>query len=652
MIKKIRLYPFGFIFTDEKLILRNLPQSYVMKKIIGEYYYYYDPKDEHRFLIHSNKFIIINGHFTHVGIENSFNDEELLEKLLYCYHKHYNEFLNLIDFIGGRYAIIIGDNENVEVFQDATGARSIYYMSNYNVVSTHLNLIKDNFNLEDDTLLYQLNKIKYSFFSTPYLNVKNLIPNHSLRFKDKSVKRFYPRVDNRFVSLEEDQKFEIAEKLWKGQLKDYNEKYDELILSLTGGHDSRVLLAMSKEYKNKINYFTYSVEKNINNSKFEKTAKLDEYIVKQIKNDIDINHKFIYIKDNQFSLSNAEEQIINKNTIKKHGRKLISFYNSFFPKDNTMHIRGNLLEIGRAIFYDGTKPTDRIKKHVLNKLKKRCNINSFEESTIYQNINKAIKELSYDREKFKYNQLDLYYWEIHMGQWFSEVLNETDSSFNTFLPFNMRAIIDISLSFSLEKRRNEYFFNELINRNYPILNFYGKNEKENLYEKSKKRTVSFHENEDMIFFKSIRLYNKENNFENIYKSHRNIVYIPASKFTKGCYSEATIVIENNKSMVTMILQSAYYSKKAEGYLQYEILKNDLLLLTEDMSKWSYKNHINIYNLNKGDKLKIRVKGLRTAKAKSWQVASKLQLINYKEIEIEKDIQNKINCSSPYSIIKV
>src|SRR5699024_12461082 len=54
-----------------------------------------------------------------------------------------------------------------------------------------------------------------------------------------------------------------------------------------------------------------------------------------------------------------------------------------------------------------------------------------------------------------------------------------------FLSFNMRSIIDISLSFSLKERKSDYLFKELINRNYPILNFYGKNTKLNLYEQLK-----------------------------------------------------------------------------------------------------------------------------------------------------------------------
>src|SRR5699024_5282378 len=93
--------------------------------------------------------------------------------------------------------------------------------------------------------------------------------------------------------------------------------------------------------------------------------------------------------------------------------------------------------------------------------------------------------LNYGVNIYDYHILDLYHWEVRMGRWHPEILNTHDIIFDTISPFNHRAMIEVSLSFSYEKRRDEYLFKELINRNYSILNFYGDNTLKNLYEQKR-----------------------------------------------------------------------------------------------------------------------------------------------------------------------
>src|SRR5699024_6605688 len=80
------------------------------------------------------------------------------------------------------------------------------------------------------------------------------------------------------------------------------------------------------------------------------------------------------------------------------------------------------------------------------------------------------------------NRRDLFYWEIRMGKWHSEILNENDAAFETVLPHNSRRILKLLLSYSPEQRKSSFAVKELINSNAPILNFFGVNDKRNLYE--------------------------------------------------------------------------------------------------------------------------------------------------------------------------
>ncbi|MEL0525966.1 hypothetical protein, partial [Neisseria gonorrhoeae] len=90
---------------------------------------------------------------------------------------------------------------------------------------------------------------------------------------------------------------------------------------------------------------------------------------------------------------------------------------------------------------------------------------------------------------------DLYYWEIRMGRWASEIHNETDLAFETCVMINSRSLLEITLSFPVEDRRTGYFFAELINDAAPLLNFFGKNDLRNLYEitRDERREIDFPE---------------------------------------------------------------------------------------------------------------------------------------------------------------
>src|SRR5699024_10975495 len=121
-------------------IVSDLPHYYKTKKIIDQFHYYFDNNVTPVIYVKNDNFIIIHGHFVHVGLENSIEKENLPKYLLNNYFNNYGEFLNTLDFVGGRYAIMIGNKEKVEIYQDATGARSVYYMTDRNVIVSHIHM--------------------------------------------------------------------------------------------------------------------------------------------------------------------------------------------------------------------------------------------------------------------------------------------------------------------------------------------------------------------------------------------------------------------------------------------------------------------------------------------------------------------------------
>lgn len=645
MNKLLRQYPYGFVFSE--LEFDNLPDSYKSVRVLNKFNYYYDT---YKNLYESEgNFVIIHGHFKFISKNTGeeIENQELPRVLLDNYINDRVNFLELLDFIGGRYVIIIGNSEHVEAYPDACMCRSIYYTTDKNILASHVEMIVDNYVYDKDPIVEQASRISFNLTKSPYLGIKSLLPNISVELMSKSTQRFFPRSDNKYNKLDEGSKFEIIEKLWKGQLRHYVENYDNLVFSITAGSDSRVSFSMAKDFKDKIRFFTYapSDSDDSSDSYFIKTLSIDKNVVSQFIRDIDFNHKFLIFGDDSKVLTEEEVYVLNKNTVKAHGRFLLKHYNDSFPENEVMHIRANLLEIGRAYFLNNDRPSSiESVKNVYNfNLKSYTKVLSKEvlDSVFYE----GIEDFHYE-ELYDYHLLDFYYWENRVGRWFSEVLNETDSAFETMLPYNMRAIIDISLSFSLEKRRDDYMFKELVNQNFPTLNFYGRNVVENVYEQQRERKYNH-----TPIVKEANLYNDMNEIVLSFRLSEETLYLPKDFIKRGHWSEVELVFDEKHGIAEIEVESRFASPKAEGYLRYEVLVNDDIRIQEDMSKWKFSNKICLMNLTKYDSIKLRVISLRNTPQDSWQKASQLKILSYIEKNSEQYYPVNTSCTSPFSVTK-
>ncbi|TVT28883.1 hypothetical protein FO441_00970 [Salinicoccus cyprini] len=482
MLSKPPIYPFGYIFSDE--VIETVPENYDYIMLLEKYYYYYDESMTTNILEKQDYFIIIHGDFVHVGINSEMSKQVLLNHLLISYEKNYDEFLDTLDFIGGRFVVIVGNRETVNIYPDATNTRSTYYTTKKNIVASHAFILQDIFKFDRVDFFSTLPSATNALLNTPFKGIKSLIPNHYFNFYSKKHKRFFPRKNNKYSELSEEKKLELLEHFLKGQLDYFFSEDTNFILSLTGGGDSRVFLALTRSYMDRIHYFTYATTDGTDNSTFtSSTLSMDYNIVKTILKDIPINHTFFFYKDDNKHLTTAEEQALIKNTIGRHSAFLIPYLRDMYPTDNLKHIRGNLMEIGETFYFKKDYQNSNIKNaRKVFKNEHRTESAHNQEKTLDEMFNEYISEIQYDQNLFDYHILDMQYWELRMGRWHTEILNTHDIVCDTINPFNHRAVIDLSLSYSYPKRRSRYFQYELINRNYPVLNFYGLNNNKNLYE--------------------------------------------------------------------------------------------------------------------------------------------------------------------------
>ena len=642
IINKIRLYPNGFILSEKQF--DNIPEYYKVKEILNRYYYHYDENSQYNLTSEEDHFIIIHGHYIYLDSDYNEKNDELPGILLEAYKFDYDRFLNLLDYIGGRYIIIIGNKEKVEFYPDATAARTTYYSLKENIASSHVNLINDLIPHTKDNLAEKAELLKYHWNTTPYSDIKSINPNFKIELLTKSRERFFPRQENKYTALNHDERLIIISSLWENQVDYYCNNFKNIIFSLSGGADSRVSLAMVKNYLDGLKFFTYTTTEGENyKDQYTSVLSNDQYIVKQMQQDLKLNHEFFYFDQKRFALSKEEKNIISKNTVKQHGRFLINFYLSSFPESEVMHMRGTPLEVGQGYFLA------RDRNNTVREVEKTFNHNmskyrdEISQELLNELFNNSVEVFNYNDDLYNYHKLDLYYWENRMGRWHSEILNENDICFETIMPFNMRAMIDVSLAYNRVQRREGYVFNELINKHYPVLNFYGKNTKLNLYEQNK-----IDNDDDKNIFNSFDVCNENGIIRT--ENTNNIIYIPFRDLSRDTYSTLSYKFKKTTGILEINLLSKYYNKKALGYLKYQILKNNKILLEEDISKWNLKTKITIFNLNFDDLITIRVLSLKNIVGESWEDASRLEILDLKEIGTKKKSPITVISDSPFSNI--
>lgn len=647
---RLTLYPYGFIFSYRNSL--KVPDTFKLLKINNEYNFYYDPISTIKYKMDLDDFIIIHGHFTFSNPDSSIDNDELIELLFTAYSNDFNEFLDLLDYLAGRYVIIVGNSNEVKIYNDAVGTRSVYYSLSSYLVSSHVNLIADNQEKIIDSLVEQYNNLPKISSRTPFEDIRSLMPNFSLSFTTKEMERYFPRKENPYINLNHEEKVTLFDRILKKEINYYMNNYSNVVHSLTGGFDSRSSLATCKDYLQDIKFFTYTLSKEdvAKNSKVSTRYEEDKSIVEQFISFLPINHTFLYLKDIKKPVEKDLNYLLSKNSIVQHGRNLIPHYLDFVGNKHTIHVRGNASALLKSPYLSTTEEHGMaflIKKLISNMHLKKDNSPSEE---LVATLKKEFLELGYHKDYHGYKGLDLAFWEIRTGRFQTEVFNESDVAFDSLNPINIRALFEIALSFNLEVRKTNFIAEELININIPLLNFFGKNQTLNMYELNKKKNLDLLDRNKVNEIFSI--YDEKNRRITDVNKLFDYIYIPESYIKVGNYASYYMVYQENKGFCSFEVINSYSAKKGSGYLVYSIYVNNKKLLSEDISKWKHKNNISIFNLSKGDIIEIRVSALRTAKSASWQKASITKVLNYSEIISEIDENEKILCTSPHSTIKI
>jgi hypothetical protein len=177
-----------------------------------------------------------------------------------------NDFAKHTGKYGGRWVLIVNDGRSIRLYTDTVGLRQVFYTSHGHGgdvwCASQPGMIAQILGLEMepaavdfiDSHEFRCNpEFRWPGDSTPYKEVKHLLPNHYLDLVDGRSKRYWPEGPLPQLSL--DEAVERVAPMLSGLMTSAANRFD-LSLSITAGMDSRLVLAAAREIKDRISYMT------------------------------------------------------------------------------------------------------------------------------------------------------------------------------------------------------------------------------------------------------------------------------------------------------------------------------------------------------------------------------------------------------------
>jgi hypothetical protein len=266
----------------------------------------------------------------------------------------YEDYLDALDWICGRYLLISQDENTTRIQTDATGMRSVFYSSESTVVASHAHLVAS---LTDagpsefaDPAWETKNSVSYlPGLVTVHDGVRQLTPNTELILESMTVRRIYPRRNLEPLYVEEI--VERVHPILKSQVVALA-RWTPLVMSLTAGIDSRTSLALARPVVDQLDTFTYQTE--FGRFKSKAIVSIDPITAAAIATSLGIRHRVVRI-DNDVLDADLRE-ILATNVHHEHIWPLAQWYLNNLSGE-ILHVRSNLYEIGRC-FWRKSRPRE------------------------------------------------------------------------------------------------------------------------------------------------------------------------------------------------------------------------------------------------------------------------------------------------------
>jgi len=408
------------------------------------------------------------------------HDEDIL--LHICNNtKTVDDVAELLYPLSGRFALFIEINEQLFVFHDPCGFRTVTYTktdkglifgSDEQIINEVITLKKGEKFAE-----YENSELKKTFENflfagvSLYEDVYKLVANHYLETDTVTQVRFFPNkkiLKTNDIESVANKSIEII----KGEFLALANRNKNFAFTITAGRDSRLLMAFVDNVYNNVFYYTMSYWNRINNhhdlrvpAKILKKRKIPHHIF-DCTNPSSENFLNIYMK--------------NSTMAHKEWCDIAYGMDKYYPTER-LNIKGVASEIVTCYIHPQHKNDEYVE-----------NYNEFTSNGLYIplvtsfNVN-ALKKWFEDakniQEKCNISPYDLFEWEQRMSSWQAQSQLEWDIVQESYVPYNNRELLFTMLTLHKDyriKKTNKLYKLILQKQNPFLLKYSYDNEKKGL----------------------------------------------------------------------------------------------------------------------------------------------------------------------------
>lgn len=456
----IPLYSRGFLLSGRQI---GPPVSGWREAQTAGRWLYHDPNVDLSFGHTDTSAVYLLGRATLLGsVDHS--DVPVAQRLANKLALSRDLFDEEVELLCGNYALIIRDGTRTSIQSDAGGLRSVFYSPRDQLVGSHARLVATFCDSADYSEFYDAsweipNSVSYlPGVRTIFREVLQLSPNTELQIDSMTLRRVFPRRPP--LSLEVPEVVERVEPLLLSQLPFLTDTGKDLMLSLTAGIDSRTSLALMRPVIDQVTALTYVL--GFGRYAGMRIMEVDEDIAREITSTFSIQHRMALIPDSEVRPS--VKKVLQANTHHEHIWPLAQWYLDNISPD-TLHVRSNLFEIGRAFYRKGhtrkmpLTPERMAETHRRSSSGRPAAVEAFRE---YVDVTDFDSLMGHD-------PYDFFYWEHRVGRWHGNVVAESDISHETWVLINSRRVLELFLAASLSKRIDATVYRELMARRWPAL---------------------------------------------------------------------------------------------------------------------------------------------------------------------------------------
>lgn len=372
---------------------------------------------------------------------------------------------------GGRWLIIAVKGEDKYLFNDALGLRQVFYTDSTLSDSVWLvsqpGLAKKLFILDIDSKTRSfINSPQFSSsseytwpaYATPFPQVRHLLPNHYLNINTRIHYRYWPK--HSIEPINPDQAVEDLARRIQNIVTAAVKRFDDVVLGITAGLDSRLILAAARKSSDHIGYVTVRQGDMPDNHP-------DLTVPKALLGKLNLPHSIVVTEP---SMSTGFSDLFKENVFLAHehygpdAEAIATSYNR-----TKVVITGSGAEVGRCPYRrqllklaNKISPDSGLTAEALAELDHKA-----ESKYAISHFSEWLADIG---DTHNVHVLDLFSWENGHGNWLAMTQLEFDTAWREIIaPYNCRSILTTMLAVDEEYRGHpEYkLANMLIRKMWP-----------------------------------------------------------------------------------------------------------------------------------------------------------------------------------------